>query len=216
MRVAVLTLTRDRLEYTQHCFARLHEHAGCDFDHYVFDQGSTDGTASWLAEEEALGYFHEVNLSPHNLGIHKAMNYWLDRIDGRYDVVVKVDNDCELIRPGTLRAVAECHIADPDAMIGPLVRGLRSPMPRGLVRDIVGHRVAETPMIGGIMQPVPAGYRYDESQPTWGMDDNRLCDQASWCGQLVDFPVNHYETTDGQWKRYPGYFATKISEGLPG
>jgi GT2 family glycosyltransferase len=45
MNVAVLTLTRDRLPYTQHCFATLKENAGCDYDHIVLDQGSTDGTA---------------------------------------------------------------------------------------------------------------------------------------------------------------------------
>ena len=50
MKFAVLTLTRDRLEYTQHCFETLRQNAGCDYDHYVLDQGSEDGTRVALAE----------------------------------------------------------------------------------------------------------------------------------------------------------------------
>ena len=48
MNIAVLSLTRDRLDYTKHCFGRLIELAGCDFDWYITDQGSNDGTVDWL------------------------------------------------------------------------------------------------------------------------------------------------------------------------
>ena len=58
MRVAVLSLTRDRLVYTRHCFAKLHEFAGCEFDHYVLDQGSKDGTDEWLTMEYQPEYLY--------------------------------------------------------------------------------------------------------------------------------------------------------------
>ena len=48
---AVLTLCRDRLAYTQHCFETLRDNAGCDFDHFVLDQGSMDGTDEWLEQQ---------------------------------------------------------------------------------------------------------------------------------------------------------------------
>ena len=102
MRVAVLTLTRDRLDYTQHCFATLHEFAGCDFDHYVLDQGSQDGTEAWLQETDA-----EVVALDTNLGIACGLNLLLDESvnPADYDVIVKFDNDCELTLPNTLRDV---------------------------------------------------------------------------------------------------------------
>ncbi len=227
MNVAVLTLTRDRLAYTQHCFARLRELAGCPFDHYVFDNGSTDGTREWLQAEYANGNLHALCLSRDNIGIHRAMNELLGNLDEGYDVVVKVDNDCELTVPGTLLAVCECARLDASAMIGPVVNGLRSPMPivsEKLVivnetwvggGDIRSYRVGVTPMIGGIMQPVPNGHRYDETQPLWGMDDTALSAQAKWCGQLLDYPVNHYRTTDGQHEDYPGYFERRVAAGGP-
>ena len=34
-------------------------------------------------------------------------------------------------------------------------------------------------------------------------------------GQLLDYPVNHYETTDGQHARYPAYFERRRLEGIP-
>ncbi len=59
MRIAVLTLTRDRLDYTQHCFQTLQEFAGCDFDHYVLDQGSTDDTVDCLVGEYGKAHVTE-------------------------------------------------------------------------------------------------------------------------------------------------------------
>src|SRR3954470_1220847 len=104
MRVAVLTLTRDRLAYTRHCFSKLHEYAGCDFDHYVLDQGSTDGTAEWLRDEYDPDF---LCLSPRNLGISPGMNKLLDwtQETGDHDVVVKFDNDCKLMTPNTLHDI---------------------------------------------------------------------------------------------------------------
>src|SRR5512134_1510981 len=104
MRVAVLTLTRDRLEYMQHCFASLRHNAGCDYDHFVLDQGSTDGTQRWLMN----GVYAGLSLLHENIGISRGHNKLLDMIQvvGTYDVYVTFDNDCEVTMPGTLAAAA--------------------------------------------------------------------------------------------------------------
>jgi GT2 family glycosyltransferase len=65
VRIAVVTLTRDRLEYTKHCFETLRVNAGCDYDHFVLDQGSGDGTAEWLIRQDDL----EVVPLAENVGI---------------------------------------------------------------------------------------------------------------------------------------------------
>ena len=74
MNIAVLSLTRDRLPYTQHCFATLRENAGCEYDHYVLDQGSTDGTGDWLRDH--------MDIAPvilmENIGINRALNLMLE------------------------------------------------------------------------------------------------------------------------------------------
>ena len=104
--VAVLSVTRDRIDYTKHCFAKLHEHAGVAFDHFVFDNGSEDGTQEWLVEEYDPAMFI---LSPENIGRCKALNQLLDETAEMddYDVIVEFDNDCELTQPDTLRTIAE-------------------------------------------------------------------------------------------------------------
>lgn len=220
MKVAVLSLTRNRLDYTKHCFAALRENAGCYFDHYVFDQGSTDGTRAWIDLERRAERLAFTWYSNENVGIHKGMNKLLsatqyNRRPGYYDVIVKVDNDCEVTVPGTLKAVAELQLADPGSMVGPVVNGLRGPMPLGPEREVAGYRVALTPMIGGIMQPIPPGWRYDENMAPWGGDDGLLSKNADWCGQLLDYPVNHYRTTDGQHDDYPEYFEERVGAGGP-
>jgi glycosyltransferase involved in cell wall biosynthesis len=221
MNICVLTLTRDRLAYTQHCFATLRENAGCEFDHFVFDQASTDGTKEWLLADPAIKW---VILSPENVGICAALNQLLERaLQIPYDVIVRFDNDCEVTQPGTLRAVCETALAG-SAIIAPRVLGLRQP-PSSIGSFQVGDRVVdETAILGGIFMAVPAhlftagGFRYGETNPLWAGDE-RICDwyrgRGGRCGYLDGFDVNHYETTDGQLERYPDYFARKREEGCP-
>ena len=56
-KIAVYTLTRDRIEYTKECFAMLESKAGIEYDHYIVDNGSQDGTVEWLKENE-IGRAH--------------------------------------------------------------------------------------------------------------------------------------------------------------
>jgi GT2 family glycosyltransferase len=213
VRVAVLTLTRDRLEYTRHCFARLHEFAGCEFDHYVLDQASSDGTVDWLMQQR----FQHVSLMQQNLGISRAMNWLLTRLQGQYDVVVKFDNDCELTQPDTLRSVCELTLAS-GALLSPRILGLRRPpAPQGTFM-IGDEQCYDIPQIGGIFLaapgPVYQSFRHDESNQD---DDVQLCwayrAKGGRCGYVARFEAWHYETTEGQWARYPEYFQRRVAEG---
>ena len=104
-------------------------------------------------------------------------------------------------------------------ILSPKIEGLRSPPGVGEVQGRLGYPA----MIGGIFMCVPAwvydDYRYNEGNPVWGMDDVNMCNHFANKGGRVAYVMaliaNHYETTDGQWARYPEYFATKIAEGLP-
>jgi len=215
--VAVLTLTRDRLEYTQHCFAKLAEYAGCEYDHYVYDNGSSDGTAMWLAKEFRAKH---VTLGVENIGIPAAMNFLLDSLLGTYDVIVTFDNDCELVQSDTLKTV--CELVDESGqLLSPRILGLQNP-PASQGEFWIGQsRIVDIPQIGGIFLAAPA-YLYDTFR--YDTRDEREDVQVCWhwrarggrCGYVDELEAWHYETTDGQMARYVDYTRRKYAElGLP-
>lgn len=216
MRVAVVSLTRDRLLYTRHCFGALRRFAGIAYDHYVVDQGSQDGTPGWL--DAYKWWFAETTHLPANIGISSAMNLVVDRISGDYDVIVKFDNDCELVAENTLRDV--CQLAlEGNAILSPRILGLiRPPAPQGefLIGDEL---IVDVPQIGGIFMAVPAwiyqqGFRYDETN---NLDDVQLCwwyrgTHNGRCGYVARLDAWHYETTEGQYQRFPDYYRRQSAE----
>ena len=213
MKIAVLSLTRDRLAYTKHCFHRLHNQDVC-FDHYVFDQGSTDGTADWLMQDSTEP-FRFIHTDANNIGISKAMNFLLDRLDDGYDAVVKFDNDCELTRFDTLRTACEATVYQ--MIVSPHIQGLKSPPPVESEDDGFGF----VGQIGGIFMAVPGWvfkeFRYDDQgNPKWGMDDVQLSqwfrNHGGRLAYLMDHKANHYLTTVGQEKDQPEYMARKYAE----
>ena len=218
MRIAVLSLTRDRLDYTRHCFASLEANAGCDYDHLVYDQGSTDGTKDWLAD----GFRGDFLDGHENIGICRALNQLLAASQAAYnhDVIVRFDNDCEVTQPDTLRTVCEVAL-EYDAIVAPRVNGLLNPPPVVGHAQAGAHVIEETAILGGIFMAVPArlfnelGYRYDETMPPWTGDEAIVPwwrNQGGCAGYLQGFEVNHYETTAGQRDRHPDYWARKDRE----
>ncbi len=220
MRIAVLTMTRDRVDYSAHCYASLLVNAGTDFDWFVVDQGSQDETQAWLGSTDAT-----IIPLEDNIGICPALNLMLDQAfdPEDYDVIVRWDNDCELLTPNTLRDV--CEAADDFGWIlSPLVLGLRNqPAMTGTFR--LGDKVVrETSILGGIFMAIPSDlftdldYRYDETNPPYAGDE-AICgwwrEQGGHCGYLTDYQVNHYLTTDGQHHDIPDYFARSVMEGAP-
>ena len=224
MKVAVLSLTRDRLAYTQTCFASLRENAGCEYDHYVLDQGSTDGTDEWLMDEHD-DLYHYTPLTE-NIGISRGMNYMLGALaedkHAPYDVIAKYDNDCELVTPGALRTIAELTLAS-GWILGPVMAGYGTPLIDRGTTEFNGHTFAEKEQIQGCFLAATGefyrSFRYSESNPVWGGDDAEICWQmrarGGHVGQVLGYHANHYETTWGQEDRYPEYFARKVAEGLP-
>jgi glycosyltransferase involved in cell wall biosynthesis len=218
--IAVLSVTRDRLAYTKHCFSVLQELAGCDYDHYVFDNGSGDGTQDWLRDN--CGRFAWVIMNDENAGISHAMNALIAKAPD-YDVYVKFDNDCELTVGGTLATAAQLVHDHPQWILSPKIEGLDSPPGTSRLVDLDGHRVGQLGQIGGIFMAIPGrvfggGYRYDEGNPKWGMDDVTLGGwfqgQGGSLGYLMDMPAWHFKTTRGQWAdpEQTAYYERKAAE----
>lgn len=228
MRLTVLTLTRDRLEYTRECFRSLETNAGCSYRHLVLDQGSEDGTPEWLREwRNAKPGLRQVIYNHENIGIGKGLNALL-AIAGENDVICKFDNDCHINTPNTLKIAAHFAINKP-ALVSPTILGLnRPPQPVGVEFAVrVGDEtVLGSPMgqIGGIFMAAPArlwdGWRYPNDLPVYGEDDSTLCIRAATLFRmpsvyLNDYTATHHETTAGQHDRYPDYFQRTSQEGKP-
>lgn len=214
MRVAVYTLTWDRLDYTKHCFRTLEENAGYPYDHFVVDNGSTDGTVEWLHQ----GRFRQVIFNASNLGLSLASNQMLEAISG-YDLIVKFDNDCEVVSSGILAAIVQVF-QDPSTsscVLSPRVEGVNQQPERGWYSDIAGRRIGWTSIVGGLFQAVRAElyqqYRYPVELSKYRGQSWHFCrwvrERGGQVGYLEDLLVKHYEGTDNQMLRYPGYFARK-------
>lgn len=221
MNVAIFSLTRDRLDYTRHCFAALLEKAGYPFDHFVIDNGSTDGTPGWLK-----GYSpHWLQLMPKNLGISRACNICLDEItsQGGYDLIISMDNDCEVVTPNILEHIVGIYEAigplDREYVLSPRVEGINTVVDRVRVEGLGGHPIGLTGHVGGLFMARSAAlmtYRYPEALPLASGQDGHLTEWArnggAFVGYVEDLRVNHYETTNGQARRYPEYFERKFKE----
>lgn len=225
MRVAIYTLTMDRLDYTKHCFATLKAKAGYKYDHYIVDNGSKDGTVEWLKENEKD--FKKVIYNAENLGIGKSSNQVLNEIfKENYDIIIKMDNDCEVESNNIVRQIVDFY-ENKWAKLKYAARYVVSPKVNGIMRqperhaydNIDKYKIGFTSMVGGLfMANTPAilkDFRYREDLKRRGLD-SQIChfvnQNGGRCGYIENLEVNHYETTDGQAKRYPEYFEKKWKE----
>lgn len=183
MKIAIYTLTRDRLQYTKDCFASLWENAGMPFDHYVWDNGSTDGTQEWICEGPALretmdrielasgrkvtdlkfgalsGFrYAHVHLHNENVGISRASNILLSEIVERdYDLIIKADNDAFVRTPNILPQICDMvREAGENWILSPRVEGINKQPRRTRNVEIAGHPVGVTAIVGGLFHVVPA------------------------------------------------------------
>lgn len=224
MRIAIYTLTRDRLEFTKHCFQTLWDKAGYQFDHYVVDNGSVDGTVEWLKEN--CTKFTYVSLQPQNIGISKASNLALNIIEIKdtYDLIIKFDNDCEVISDNILGQIVEIYEAigqfGPNYILSPRVEGINTQPTRGRQVQLAGRTIGLTAIVGGLFHVVPRAvykhYKYPETLPKAKGQDDHFCDwakkQGCEVGYIEGLVVNHYLTTNGQYQHNPAYFERKWKE----
>jgi len=91
MKAAILYITFNRLEYTRESLPKLltiaNEH---DFDVYIYDNGSTDGTQDYLCTHRRV---KDIVYLEKNLGIAPVQNMFWERVCHEYDFVGKIDND---------------------------------------------------------------------------------------------------------------------------
>lgn len=235
LRVAIYTLTMNRLEYTKKMAAAIDKLAGYPFDWFVIDQGSTDGTQDWIKKLTRLGSEKgsrgklSYRCYEQNMGLAKGWNnalQWI-RDEGAYDILVKVDNDAELMTEGWLKAIVDVYERNRRVMLSPYVEGLDG-SPGGVLRQrasgdspyltINDHILGLVPNIGGIVMAAPielfSEWRFDELAA--GNKDILLCQYAKANGFFIfymeEYRVWHIDGTKGQHEKYPEYFNKKSPE----
>lgn len=111
MDVSIVLVTYNRLEYTLKCLSHLLNDED-DFDLYIWDNASTDGTQEYLKNKLKDPRVKDLFLSKENIGPTAAMNHFWNR--SKTELVGKIDNDC-LVTPGWIKKLAQAH-ADIDRL----------------------------------------------------------------------------------------------------
>ncbi len=222
MKVAIFTLTKNRLSYTKLFLASLLKNTHLPYDHYIIDQASNDGTIEYLEDlNNQLGNLKIFPLTK-NLGINRGINFALDQIGHDYDVIVKLDNDALIETDNWL---GQClMVMNPKLILSPYITGLmenRGGVPRiGFDKE---KNIGFTPFIGGICQIGVTRAWFEDSG---GFDfpsvqyvpdsDLQFCLHLSSKGYIFgykeDVTIHHMDTTLGQEKKYPQYFHLRQSE----
>jgi len=222
-KVAIFTLTMNRLEETKACFESLHKTAGYEFDHFVIDNGSTDGTKDWL---DTKPYENITCLyNPENEGISRASNKVIELIKSdNYDIIIKVDNDAIFITEGWLSKMVEIWKSNHMIAMSPYVQGLKDNVggsPRfeyGYVKD---QYVGVVQHLGGICCFADAHaydtFRWDEESFLHGVQDMEFSQYLKFNGYTMIYLENYYVNhgkggTEDQHKRYPAYFEKRKLE----
>jgi len=149
-RIAVIVITWNRLPYTRVSLPKLLSDRTEDFDLYIWDNGSQDGTVEYLHDAVDDPRIVERHFSPANVGQGPPIE-WAWR-KTRADLVGKVDNDC-LVTPGWTRPIAEAH-ADVSMLGGIGCWHFRSQdfderLARHKMRQFGSHRVVTHPYLDG-------------------------------------------------------------------
>lgn len=229
-RVAIFTLTYDRLDYTKECFESLGKTAGYKFDHFVIDNGSTDGTREWLEKEwgsRTEGRYYILN--DKNKGISIGSNQALDMIseyaqlDGPYNLIGKVDNDCKFLNQGWLAKMVELWKSNHMMAFSCAVQGLRD-NPGGAQRLAYGvlkdQYLGLTEHLGGICifadKLAYKDFRWAEDSFLHGVQDvefsKYLVKEGFQPAYLENFYCEHIHGTTGQEKDHPDYFERRKKE----
>jgi len=225
-KVAIFSLTYDRLDYSKACFASLFDKAGYEFDLYVVDNGSQDGTVEYLKDLQAK-YPDRVHiiLNPKNVGISKASNQALDAIfdHGGYDMVGKYDNDALSLTTGWLAKITDLWNRNNRMVFSCYIEGLRD-NPGGAQRiahgQMAGELIGITKHMGGIccFADVRAyeTYRWEEGSFLHGVQDwefsQHLLRSGYQLGYLENWSIAHIDSTQGQHEKYPEYFKRRQGE----
>jgi GT2 family glycosyltransferase len=195
-KVAIYTLTKNRIELTKQTIESLEKNTHMPFDHYIIDQGSTDGTLEWLKNYK----YKDANLYvfplTKNLGINAGDCFALEQIGRDYDVIIKLDNDALIMTDGWLQ---KCLLVlRKKLIISPYVMGLlnnRGGVPRYAYDQ--DKELSYAPALGGICLIGRTRAWFEDSNgfdgrynPDYHHDDMEFCDRLRSVGYKFAYKEN--------------------------
>lgn len=224
-KVAIYMITYDRLEYTKLAIDSLFAKAGYDFDLFVVDNGSTDGTIPYLLDLAEKGKIKPVILNEKNVGISKASNQAVAEIlKGDYKIVGKYDNDAISLNSGWLKAMVEIWKVNHKIAMSCYISGLKDNpggAPRVANGMIKGQLVGITRHLGGIcvFNDILAykSFRWDEDSFLHGVQDMEFSQYLNYNGfrlmYLENYQISHGPMgTAKQQEDFKEYFERRKSE----
>lgn len=224
-KVAVFSLTYDRLEYTKKSFDSLFKTAGYKFDLFVVDNGSTDGTVEYLNQLFKEGKIKRLKLNEKNEGISRASNEAIRMIRccHDYEIVVKSDNDCFYLTNGWLAKMVDIWTSNKIFALSCYVQGLvdnPGGSPRVGYGTIKGEFIGIAKHLGGINHFADIrGYddfEWDQSDFLHGSQDMEMSQNLfykGWTmGYMENYFVSHGPNTEQQKKDYKDYFERRKKE----
>jgi GT2 family glycosyltransferase len=164
---------------------------------------------------------------PENVGIAKGANMALDAIfaAGDWDLVIKMDNDCEVQSANILRQLAEVFADTKEFqckfVLSPRVDGIMRQPKRHSERMLAGRKIGITGIVGGLFHVVPGevykAFRYHDGTPRGGYNDSYFCDwfrriKGGEVGYVEGLVVEHMDGSDGQVANNPIYTKRKMKE----
>lgn len=229
-KIAIFTLTKDRFDYTKKTIDSLKKNAGHDYDHYIVDNGSNKENLKKLEKYlESYGNLYTLVKNKKNKGISIGSNQALGEImKNKYDLIIKLDNDCEVLTPDILKRIAKFYSVNRQVVCSPYVQGLVDNVGgarRVKIGEVEYHTVNDETVgmvehVGGIFCVAPSfmykKFRWNEKDFMHGMQD---LDFSSYCLRngmglcyLEDLKVEHIDTTEGQKKKNKEYFKKREEE----
>ena len=214
-KIAVYTITRNRLDYTKKAFESLQKKAGYPYDHYIYDNGSTDGTVDWLQKQS-----YNVTIGDRNVGQHVAANHLLEQIrKHNYDYVVRFDNDCFVKSARILSRLVEVgELMENTAILSPNVIGLNNKVERFATKSFGKYNVGFVDILGGIFRLHPSAlfnkFWFDTRHPM-GIGD--AAQVSKWAmtnkvpqAYVENLSVSHGISTNEQLRQIPDYFSGHV------
>ena len=210
-KVAVYTLTWNRLNLTKQMWKALKENTKYPFDWFVVDQASTDGTADWLK-----GKVKEYLVNNNNVGISKGSNQAVAEIlKGDYDIVFKIDNDTIMKTDSWLERIVDVWERNKMLALSPYIEGLRD-NPGGAPR--IGYTTIGKEYLGitrhlggcfiGVSRRAYEGWKWNEKTFLHGVQDlefsKHLLENRYMLAYLEGIRAEH--NTQEQEERLKDYF----------
>jgi len=222
-KVCVIALTYNRPDYIKRSFDSLYKRAGCEFDHYVFDDKSNRSTQILLRSLKKK-YGFNLYFNKERMGIFKSFYWNLKYVPLEYDYYVKLDSDIEVLSDNLFNEMIECFkYPEKISAVTPRTEGIRNIDRYDSVMQFYGgHTIKdEAPIVYGccmmFSDTVFRTFRrlkdkeLENTIEKWGID-SILYDHAKRMGKFLiieDLSVYHIDNTYGQRKNNNYYFTDR-------